>query len=87
MCRLRKLDMGCIFCRLAGSKKAEERKTLNRMEVVCDDYLRIWHVNFGALGAKKDIQIMNASSLFNSLRTGKWPSKRPEIEFGGLKLK
>ena len=89
--------IGCVDCASwiwdacpvawQGRHKGKERKTLNRMEVVCDGYLRIWHVNFGAPGAKNDIQIMNASPLFNSLRTGKWPSTRPEIEVGGFKLK
>jgi len=44
-----------------------------RMEVVCDDRLRIWHVMFGCPGSKNDISIMQQSSLFNDKRTEHWP--------------
>jgi Plant transposon protein len=37
------------------------------MEVICDDYLRIWWLNFGAPGAKNDIDIFDQSTLFNTV--------------------
>lgn len=40
-----------------------------RMDVVCDDFLRIWFINFGAPGAKNNCQIYAKSELFNKIRT------------------
>jgi hypothetical protein len=56
------------------------------MEVVCDDYLYIWHLMFGIPGSKNDINIMNASPLFSNIRAGKWPPCRPQIDVLGFPL-
>lgn len=57
-----------------------------RMEVVCDDFLYIWHVMFGTPGSKNDINIMDQSPLFNAVRNGRWPPIRPETSLNGLAL-
>jgi Plant transposon protein len=62
----------------------KSRKACNRMEVVCDDYLYIWHFSFEISGAKNDINIMNSSLFFNKIRNGKWPPCRPSTNVGGL---
>lgn len=56
-----------------GQCKGKDKCPTVRMEVVCDDFLRIWHLNFGSPGAKNDIQIFHQSNLFNRMRTGAWP--------------
>jgi hypothetical protein len=56
------------------------------MEVVCDDYLYIWHLMFGIPGSKNDNNIMNASPLFSNIRAGKWPPYRPQIDMAGFPL-
>ena len=44
-------------------------------------------MNFGAPGARNDLQIMNSSALFNRVRTGSWPPARPdELDIDGFKL-
>jgi Plant transposon protein len=53
---------------------------------MCDDVLWIWWINFGALGAKNDLQIFNQSKLFNKIRTGMWPPSLPEIDVAGYPL-
>jgi Plant transposon protein len=53
---------------------------------VCDDFLRIWHVNFGSPGSRNDISIYHQSRLFNDIRAGKWPDVEPEIIIGELSL-
>lgn len=62
------------------SKKAKKPNV--RMEVVCDDFLRIWFLNFGAPRCKNDCQIFNQSSLFNRLRTAEWPPEHPDLPIG-----
>jgi hypothetical protein len=42
------------------------------MEVACNDYFRIWWLNFGAPGSKNDVQIYKWSKLFNMIRVGHW---------------
>lgn len=56
------------------------------MEVITDDFLYIWHCNFGAPGSKNDINFLNQSSLFNKIRMGLWPPQRPETNVSGLPL-
>lgn len=67
-----------------GQCKGKDKFPTLRMEVICDDFLRIWHLNFGAPGAKNDIQIMNASQHFNRIRLGQWPSLLPSMTIEGL---
>jgi Plant transposon protein len=57
------------------------------MEVICDDYLQIYWLNFGAPGARNDLQIMNQSKFFNDIRTGQWPPVCPEIDICGFSLR
>jgi hypothetical protein len=57
------------------------------MEVICDDFLRVCWLNFGAPGARNDAQIMNQRKFFNDLRTGQWPPACPEVDICGFKLK
>lgn len=67
-----------------GQCKGKDKCPTVRMEVVCDDYLRIWHLNFGAPGAKNDRQIFNQSGLFNKVRLGTWPPSLGTMELEGL---
>jgi hypothetical protein len=39
----------------------KDKKPTIRMEVICDDYLILWWMNFGAPGAKNDINIFYQS--------------------------
>lgn len=74
---------------LQGKNMSNKEKRPNvRMEAVCDDYLRIWYLNFGCPGSKNDVQILSNSSLFNMIRTAEWPSFRQNIVFpSGFTLK
>jgi Plant transposon protein len=69
-----------------GQYSGKDKKPCNRLEVVCDDFLRIWHCNFGAPGARNDINIYNQSLFFNDIRSGKWPSVEPSIKIGDFDL-
>jgi Plant transposon protein len=62
-----------------GNHRGKGKEAECRMEVICDDYLYIWHLMFGIPGSKNNINIMNASALFNVIRAGKWPPCRPQI--------
>jgi hypothetical protein len=70
-----------------GLCKGKDSKPVLRMEGICDDFLWIWWVNFGAPGAKNDVQIFHHSPLFNSIRTGVWPPALPQIDIAGYPLK
>jgi Plant transposon protein len=75
-------------CRVAwkGMHIGKSRKACNRIEVVCDDYLYIWHFSFGMPGAKNDINILNSSPFFKKIRNGQWPPCRPSTNVGGLDI-
>jgi Plant transposon protein len=53
--------------------KGKDSKPAVRMEIICDDFLRIWWLNFGSPGAKNDINIYEQSDFFSKLRIGAWP--------------
>lgn len=53
------------------------------MEVVCDDNLRIWSLNFDITGSKNDRNIMNYRKLFNDIRNISWPPILPEFHLEG----
>lgn len=68
-------SVGCAswewdLCPIAwqGQCKGKDKRSTVRMEVICDDYLRIWYLNFGDPGAKNDKQIFHQSPLFCSTR-------------------
>lgn len=54
--------------------------------MICDDFLRVWRANFGASGAKNDIQIMERSELFNKIRNGDRPLFMPGVDREGFWL-
>jgi Plant transposon protein len=66
--------------------RGKDKKPDVRMEVVCDDYLRICWLNFGVRGSKNDVQIYHSSNLFNNIRTGQWPPFCPKIDTPGFTL-
>jgi hypothetical protein len=70
-----------------GQYTGKDKKLCNRLEVVCDDFLRIWHCNFGAPGARNDINIYNQSRVFNDIRSGSWPAVEPHIGIGDFELR
>jgi Plant transposon protein len=88
--------IGCVDCAswewdncpvaLQGNHRGKGKKAECRVEVVCDDYLYIWHLLFGTPGSKNDINIMKASTLFSNIRAGKWPPCRPQIDVAGFPL-
>jgi Plant transposon protein len=88
--------IGCVDCASwewyacpvawQGNHKGKSKKPCNRMEIVCDDYLYIWHVMFGTPGSKNNINILHSSTLFNKIRTGAWPPCRPETVISGMPL-
>jgi Plant transposon protein len=69
-----------------GQHIGKDKRPCNRLEVVCDDFLRIWHCNFGAPGARNDINIYNQSRYFNDIRSGSWPAVAPSISIEGFEL-
>lgn len=58
-----------------------------RLEVFCDDNLRIWSLNFSVPGSKNDVTIMDHSPFFRAVRNGKWPTVRPRLCISGHQLK
>jgi hypothetical protein len=88
--------IGCVdvaswtwdMCPIAwqGMFKGRGGKLCCRMEVVCDDFLYIWHCNFGFPGSKNDVQIMHSSPLFNAIRTGNFLLTRPDTDVAGFRL-
>jgi Plant transposon protein len=70
--------IGCVDCASwqwdccpiswQGQCRGKEKRMTVRMEVITDDYLRIYWCNFGAPGARNDIQICHHSDLFNRIR-------------------
>lgn len=47
------------------------------METFSDGLLRIWHLNFDALGSFNDKTILDHSKLFSAVRSGRWPPVCP----------
>jgi hypothetical protein len=70
----------------AGKCRGKKNKTNVRMEVICDDFLRVWWCNFGLTGARNGIQIFNKSQRFNNIRTGQWPKTTTEIDVDEFSL-
>ena len=66
-----------------GQYIGKEGKPCIRLEVVSDDQFWIWHVMFGVPGARNDISIVNQSTFFNDIRSGKWPPVKPSLNIGG----
>jgi Plant transposon protein len=89
--------LGCVDCASwswemspigwQGMYKGKDSKPAVRMEIICDDFLRIWWLNYGSPGAKNDINIYEQSDFFNKLRIGAWPTVLPEINIGDYSLK
>jgi hypothetical protein len=71
---------------VGGVVQGKGKKNCVRLEVICDDFLYISHINFGPPGARNDLNILNSSDHFNRIRTGRWPSTRPEKIIGTLPL-
>jgi len=69
----------------ANYKGAAKKPTL-RLEAVCDDYLYCWHLNLGVPGSKNDLNILYASSLFQRIRQGSWPTSQPKSTIAGMAL-
>lgn len=67
-----------------GLFTGKEGKTCCRLEVICDDNLRIWHVKFGIPGSKNDTTIMHNSSMFKDIRNKDWPPSLPRFEVQGF---
>jgi Plant transposon protein len=88
--------IGCVDCASwewdacpvgwQGADKGKDKKPVCRMEVVIDDFLRIYHCMFGAPGAKNDLNILNQSTIFNEVCLGNWPPVRPETSISGMPL-
>lgn len=89
--------IGCVDCagwdwdncpvEWQGLYKGKEKKPVLRMEVFCDDNLRIWNLNFGTPGSKNDRTIMEHSPFFHSIRNGQWPGARPVLCVSGHQVK
>lgn len=50
------------------------------MELICDDNLCIWHLNFKIPGSKNNKTIMRHISFLNDIRNKFWPSVLPKFE-------
>jgi hypothetical protein len=71
----------------SGMFKGKDKKKCVRLEVICDDFLYIWQMNFGSPGARNDLNILHSSDHFNRIRMGLWPPTRPEKMIGNLPLR
>lgn len=69
-----------------GQYEGKEKKPVCRLEVVCDDKLRIWHVAFGMPGAMNDLSILDQSEFFNKVRSGRWLPVRPQFCVAGFNI-
>lgn len=67
-----------------GLFTGKEGKPSCRMEVISDDKLRIWHLNFGIPGSKNDKTIIQHSGFFNDIRNKNWPPVLPEFDLEGF---
>jgi hypothetical protein len=70
-----------------GICKGNDHKPTVRMEVITNDFLSIYWLNFGIPGSKNDIQIVNQSAFYNRIRSGCWPPARPSLNIFGFALK
>jgi Plant transposon protein len=77
-----------VACPVAWSEmfKGKDKKKCVRLEVICDDFLYIWHMNFGSPGARNDL-VQHSSDHSNRIRMGLWPPTRPETMIGNLLLR
>lgn len=55
----------------AGQHKGKEKKPTKVLEAVADKNLRIWHCNFGSPGSLNDINILDQSSIFDDILSGR----------------
>jgi hypothetical protein len=69
-----------------GLHRGKDGKPTLRLEAWCDDRLWIWSLFFGMPGSRNDINVMNASPLFQSIRAGTFPPARPATNVEGLNL-
>jgi Plant transposon protein len=60
-----------------GLHRGKDRKPTLCLEAWCDDILWIWLLFFGMLGSHIGNNTMNTSSLFQSMRVGKFPPRLP----------
>jgi hypothetical protein len=72
---------------LHGVHTGKEGKQVLRMEVLADDYLRIWSISSGYPGSLNDLSIMARSPLMQRIRNGEWPLAIPEVNIGSMTLK
>lgn len=70
-----------------GIYKGKDKKPTMRLEIFCDDNLRVWSLNFGVPGSRNDVTIMDHSPFFRAVRNGQWPSVRPKVCIAGHQLK
>jgi hypothetical protein len=70
-----------------GQYKGKEKVPTVRMEVITDDFSRIWWLNCGLPGARNDKQIVNQSPFFCKIHAGAWPPSCPDIDVAGFPLK
>jgi Plant transposon protein len=66
-----------------GVHRGKDGKTSLRLEAWCDDRLWVWSLFFGMPGSRNDINIMNASPLFQNIRAGSFPPTRPSTKVRG----
>jgi len=45
------------------------------LETVCDEDTYEWHINFGAAGSNKDVDVLKFSPLYHSIVAGAWPPR------------
>jgi hypothetical protein len=78
----------CGACPIAeqGLHRGKDGKPTLRLEAWCDDRLWIWSLFFGIPGSRNDINIMNVSPLFQSIRAGTLPPARPATNVEVLDL-
>ena len=56
-----------------GRNKRRSKYSEVRMEVLCDESIRIWHIFFGCPGTHNDPNILECSPLFADLKVGSLP--------------
>lgn len=74
-----------VSCYLEGYLVGIKGKICLRMEAVCDDSFRAWHLNFGTESIK-DVTVIDQTNLLADIKNKKWITVIPNFVVGAYKL-
>lgn len=61
-----------MSCEVARESCGRKKKPSIRKKKICDDYLRIWNLNFRIPGSKNDLQVFYALNIFAKMHLGQY---------------